>query len=101
MGKFLRLSAGVLKSFDESGSPTIYDQNAVIGGGGLTTGVGLTLPSGQTYDSQELEVYLNNVRLTPILDYNYVGASPPRTQVSFTFDLLANEVVRFRIDRGI
>jgi len=101
MGRFLRLSAGVPRSFDESSSPTIYDQNSVVGGGGLTTGVGLTLPSSQTYDSNELEVYLNNVRLTPILDYNYVGGSPPRTQVSFTFDLLANEVVRFRIDRGI
>lgn len=87
--------------FDESSSPTIYDENVTVGGGGLTTGVALTLPESQTYNSEELEVYLNNVRLTPILDYNYVGASPPRTQVSFTFDLLANEVVRFRIDRGI
>lgn len=101
MAKFLRLNAGVLRSFDEAGSTAIYDENSTIGGGGLTTGVALTLPSSQTYDSSELEVYLNNVRLTPILDYNYVGGSPPRTQVSFTFDLLANEVVRFRIDRGI
>ena len=100
MGNFLRLSAGVPRSFAEAGSPTIYDQNSVIGGGGLTTGSALTLPSAQTYDSSELEVYLNNVRLTPILDYNYVGGSPPRTQVTFTFDLLAAEVVRFRIDRG-
>lgn len=101
MGRFLRISNGVSRSFDESGTPTIYDQNATIGVGGLTTGVALTLPSSQTYDSAELEVYLNNVRLTPILDYNYVGGSPPRTQVTFTFDLLATEVVRFRIDRGI
>ena len=101
MSKFLRLANGVLRSFDESGTPVIYDQNSTIGGGGLTTGTGLTLPSSQTYDSAELEVYLNNVRLTPTLDYSYVGASAPRTQVSFTFDLLANEVVRFRIDRGI
>lgn len=100
MGKFLRLANGVIRSFDESSSPTIYDQNVTVGGGGLTTGQPITLPSSQTYDSQELEVYLNNVRLTPVLDYNYVGASAPRTQVSFTFDLLANEVVRFRIDRG-
>jgi len=100
MGRFLRISSGVARSFDEAGSIAIYDQNSVIGGGGLTTGSPLTLPSGQTYDSSELEVYLNNVRLTPILDYNYVGGSPPRTQVEFTFDLLANEVVRFRIDRG-
>lgn len=99
MGRFLRISNGAARSFDESSSPTIYDQNSTIGGGGLTTGTPLTLPSSQTYDSSELEVYLNNVRLTPVLDYNYVGASPPRTQVSFTFDLLATEVVRFRIDR--
>jgi hypothetical protein len=100
MGKFLRLANGVIRSFDESSSPTIYDQNVTVGGGGLTTGQPITLPSSQTYDSQELEVYLNNVRLTPVLDYNYIGASAPRTQVSFTFDLLTNEVVRFRIDRG-
>jgi hypothetical protein len=101
MAKFTRIVNGVLRQFDESGTPTIYDQNSVIGGGGLTTGSPITLPLSQTYDSNELEVYLNNVRLTPVLDYNYVGASAPRTQVNFTFDLLANEVVRFRIDRGI
>lgn len=101
MAKFTRIINGVLRQFDESGTPTIYDENVTISSGGLTTGVSLTLPSSQTYDSNELEVYLNNVRLTPVLDYNYVGASAPRTQVSFTFDLLVNEVVRFRIDRGI
>lgn len=101
MAKFTRIINGVLRQFDESGTPTIYDENATIGGAGLTTGSPLSLPSSQTYNSGELEVYLNNVRLTPILDYNYVGASAPRTQVVFTFDLLVNEVVRFRIDRGI
>jgi len=101
MGNFLRLSNGVPRSFSEASGTPIYDENVTIGGGGLTTGVALTLPSSRTYDSSELEVYLNNVRLTSVLDYNYVGGSSPRTQVSFTFDLLATEVVRFRIDRGI
>lgn len=101
MAKFTRIINGVLRQFDESGTPTIYDENVTIGGGGLTTGSPLSLPSSQTYNSSELEVYLNNVRLTPVLDYNYVGGSAPRTQVTFTFDLLVNEVVRFRIDRGI
>lgn len=100
MAKFLRLSNGVLRSYEESGAPTIYDENEIVSGGGLSTGVSMTLPTSQTYDSNELEVYLNNVRLTPVIDYNYVGASAPRTQVAFTFDLLASEVVRFRIDRS-
>lgn len=101
MGKFLRIGTnGFPKMFDESSTPTIYDQSLTMGIGGLPTGTPLTLPSSQTYDSLELEVYLNNVRLTPIADYNYVG-TVPRTQVSFTFDLLQSDVVRFRIDRGV
>ena len=98
MGNFLRLSNGVPRSFSESSSPTIYDEvYSVVST--ITTGTGVTLPSGKTYDSSEVEVYLNTQRLVPLTDYNYVGGSPPRTQVSFTFDLLANDKVRFRIDR--
>lgn len=99
MAKFLRLVNGIGRMFDESSATTIYDQNTVIGVGGLTTGTPITLPSSQTYDSSELEVYLDNIRLTPGIDYNYVS-SPPRTQITFTFDLLENETVRFRIDRS-
>lgn len=97
--KKLELVNGVPKMVVEAGLVTIYDQSTTIGSGGLTTGSPLTLPSSQTYDSEELEVYVNNIRLEDTVDYNYVGTAP-RTQVSFTFDLEENDVVRFRIDRS-
>lgn len=98
MGNFLRLSSGVPRSFAESGTTTIYDEvYSVVST--ITTGTGIPLPSSKTYDSAELEVYLNTQRVVPLTDYNYVGGSPPRTQVSFTFDLLAGDKIRFRIDR--
>jgi hypothetical protein len=95
MGRFLRLSNGVPRSFDEASVLTIYDQVYVVGGGGLTTGTSITLPGGQTYTSEELEIYLNGQRVKLGDDYT----STSSTQVAFTFDLLANEQVRFRIDR--
>lgn len=98
MARFLRISGGVARSFDEGSSPTIYDQDIAIGST-ITAGTTVTLPASGTYDSAELEVYLNGIRADVILDYNYVG-SPPRTGVQFTFDLLAGDVVRFRVDRG-
>src|SRR5690348_981835 len=100
MGKFLRLSQGVPRSFDESSSITIYDASITVGGGGLTSGTPVTLPSSQTYSSEELEVFLNGIRLDNVEDYNYVGGSPPRTQITFTFDIEAGEIIRFRIDRS-
>lgn len=99
MGRFLRISNGVARQFDESATPIIYDETVIVGGGGLTTGSPLTLPDAQDYTADELEVYLNSIRLQPVADYNYVGVAP-RTQITFTFDLLASEAVRFRIDRG-
>lgn len=99
MAKKLALVNGIPRMIDESASPTIYDQSTTITGGGLNTGSPLTLPSSQTYDSAELEVYLNDIRLDSVVDYAYVGATP-RTQVSFTFDLEDDDIVRFRVDRG-
>lgn len=99
MGKFLRLSNGVARHFDEASSPTIYDQPYAVNST-ITTGTPVTLPASGTYDSAELQVYLNGVRLTPTEDYTYVG-TVPRTQVSFTFDLMTGDEVRFYIDRGI
>lgn len=99
MAKKLALVNGIPRMIDESASPTIYDETSTIGVGGLSTGSPLTLPSAQTYDSSELEIYLNNIRIEDVIDYNYVGIVP-RTQVSFTFDLLETDIVRFRVDRG-
>jgi len=98
MGKFLRLSNGVPRSFDESSSVTIYDQ-AIDVGSIITTGTAVTLPASGTYDSQELEVYLNGQVLDDVTDYNFVG-TVPRTQVAFTFQLEVGDRIRFRKIRG-
>lgn len=98
MGKVLRLVNGVARHVEESAAPTIYDETLAIGST-ISTGTPVTLPSSKTYDSLELEVYFNTQRLVPVVDYNYVGTAP-RTQVSFTFDLLNGDSLRFRVDRG-
>ena len=66
-------------------------------GSTITTGTSITLPASETYNSDELEVYLNGVRLESVEDYNYV-ASPPRTQIQMTFDLVTGDLLRFRKD---
>ena len=98
MAKFLRLINGIPRMVEESGIAGIYDESTVIGVGGVSTGVGISLPLSQTYTGDELEVYLNGVRQEPVYDYTFLGVAP-RTQVSFTFNLLQGEIVRFRIDR--
>lgn len=89
----------------ESASPTIYDQNleVVASGAGagqingpINAGTSVTLPSSQTYTGAELEIYLGLDRLRPILDYTYASS----TQVQFTFQLTAGDLLRFRIDRA-
>lgn len=76
----------------------IYDQTTVLGST-VSTGVSVTLPSSGSYLDSDLEIYLNGFRLEPVTDYTYVGAGPSRTQVQFTFDLVATDRVRFRVDR--
>ena len=102
MGKFLRLtSTGALRQYDEGGgSVSIYDQEVTIGGSGLATGSPLSLPASQTYTGDELDLYLNGQFIDSVLDYNYYGSGAPYTQVSFTFDLLDTDRIRFHIDRG-
>jgi hypothetical protein len=105
MAKFLRLVNGIMKSFDESGTPTIYDKylEVVASGAGanqingpITAGTNITLPSAQTYTGDELQVFLNGLRLDNVLDYNHVSS----TQISFLFNLEVTDVLRFYIDRG-
>jgi hypothetical protein len=79
--------------------PAIYDQETTIGVGGLTAGTALTLPSSQTYTSSELEVYMSGQFLNVTDDYTYVGTAP-HTQVTFTFNLVQGDVIRFRITRN-
>ena len=108
MGNFLRLSAGVARSFAEGGLVTIYDQSLVVVASGagagqinapLPAGTSITLPASQTFTATELQIYLNGDRLEPTFDYTYVG-SPPRTQIQFTFDLAVGDRIDFRIDRA-
>lgn len=75
-----------------------YDETYTVNSD-ISANTPITLPNSGTYTSSELEVWLRGIRLTPVIDYNYVG-SPPRTQVSFTFDLYTHatdpDVIRFR-----
>jgi hypothetical protein len=98
LASFLRLSNGVARSFPEFSSTSIYEATYVVSGT-LTTGTNISLPSSQTYNSTELEVHLNGQFLEPGIDYNYIG-TVPRTQISFTFDLLNAERVLFLMTRG-
>lgn len=107
MAKFLRLSNGVPRSFDEGSAIVIYDQSLTVVASGaganeingpVNAGVSITLPGSQTYADAELQIYLNGDRLESVFDYSYVG-SIPRTQIQFTFGLVVGDRVDFRIDR--
>lgn len=102
MGTFTRLVNGVLRSFQESATATIYDQSATIGAP-LTTGSPLTLPSSGSYTVSNgvtsLNVFLNGQKLIYTTDWNTNGAGPTYTAVVFTFDLLVNDIVEFRQER--
>ena len=63
----------------------------------IATGTPITLPNSGSYTTgKDLIVFLNDVLLEPIIDYNYVGSSP-RTQITLTFDLYNKDRIRFRI----
>jgi len=109
MGRFLRLTNGVPRSFDEASSVAIYDERLTIVSGApansnemtgpVTAGNNVTLPDGGEYTGLELQVYLNGDRLESVADYAYVG-SAPRTQVQFTFGLVVGDTIDFVIQRG-
>lgn len=78
---------------------SIYEQAVTVGSGGISTGTPVTLPNSETYDSTELTVRLNGQLLENVIDYQYEG-TVPRTQVSFTFDLLEGDRIVFRKEQG-
>lgn len=105
MAKKLAIVNALPRMTDESASPTIYDETLTVVASGagpgeingpITAGTPVTLPSSKTYTGDELEVYLDGDRLTPIFDYTFDST----TTVAFTFELKAGDVIRFRIDRG-
>jgi len=100
-----RIRFRIDRDFDTT--PTIFDESLVVVASGagageingpITTGTPITLPAAQTYEDDELEIYLNNVRIDSTYDYNHEG-TVPRTQISFTFDIIVGDVIRFRVDR--
>ena len=93
--RYFTLSSGVPHLAVEPAG-AVYDETTSVGST-ITTGTNVTLPASGTYTSLELEVYLNGQQLEDVSDFNYVG-SPPRTQVQFTFDLVAGDLLRFRKD---
>ena len=104
MGKFLRLINGVPRSKDESNSSAIYDESVVLVAaspgagemlGPISTGTPITLPLGESYVAEELEVYLNGQRSEDVIDFNFSSS----TQVAFTFDLVVGDRIRWRKDR--
>lgn len=98
MAKFLRIINGVARMANEAGSVTIYEETYTVGST-ITAGTSVTLPNSGTYTSDDIEVYLGGQKLDSLIDYNYVG-SPPRTQVSFTFDLVTGDSLMFRKARN-
>ena len=103
--KFLSLTNGIPKSFDESGSVPIYDVSLLVVSsspasyeilGPISAGTDITLPDAQTYVGEELQVFLNGIRLEQVRDYNYVSS----TQIDFTFELIPTDIIRFYIDRS-
>lgn len=66
-------------------------------GATITAGTNVTLPNGETYTSTELKIYVDGKRQYLTSDFNYVG-SPPRTQVTFTFDIAAGSWILFEKD---
>jgi hypothetical protein len=92
-GRYLQLSVGIPRAVTLGTAS--YDQLYTIGGT-ITAGTAITLPASQTYTNVELQVYLNGIFQEPSVDYSYVG-SAPRTQVTFTIDLVTTDQLRFRI----
>ena len=74
---------------------TVYNEIVLVGVGGLSTGVPLTLPSSETYLGDELEVKLGSTVLSVGTDYEYVGTGI-KTQVAFTFDLVEDDEINFK-----
>lgn len=106
MGR-LQLVDGIPRTQPDPGAlPTIYDETLLVVAsspgtgeilGPITTGTPITLPDSKIYSGDELEVYLDGNRLVPVLDYNYDSS----TQVSFTFQLMVGDLIRFRVDRNL
>lgn len=65
----------------------------------INSGTPVTLPNSETYQDDELKIYVDGRRQYPVYDFNYEG-SPPRTQVSFTYNIAAGSIILFEKEAG-
>jgi len=89
----------------ETADPVIYDETIEIKTSGasgpnelngpISAGTPVTLPNGKTYTADELEVWIGGDRLTNVFDYSHSST----TTITFNFELVALDKIRFRIDR--
>lgn len=94
MSKILKLVNGVPRMVALNVADTsIYNQQLNINST-ITAGTSISLPSSGTYNSTELHIFLNGVRLYFTEDYTHIG-SAPRTQVQFLFDLVDGDQLLF------
>ncbi len=100
MSKVLRLVNGIPRMQTQDSVSQIYDQ-VYTPPSTITSGTAVSLPMSMTYDSAELEIFLNGQRLDVATDYSYVGSGTAKTQVSFSFDLYVTDKITFRIANAI
>lgn len=67
--------------------------------GPIAAGTPITLPDSVTYEDTDLQVFFNGQQVDVVSEYNYEGAGPTRTQISFTFDLEVGDDMSFRVDK--
>ena len=73
---------------------TVYSETLIIGAGGVSTGVAISLPNSGNYLGEELEVKLNSVVMVLGDEYQYIGTGI-KTQISFLFDLVETDSIDF------
>lgn len=74
---------------------TQYDESMTLVAP-ITAGTPITLPGGESFEGEELYIVLNGQSVEFNQDYIYVGAGPTYTQISFLFDLIVGDILRFR-----
>ena len=77
---------------------SIYDDVTVVGAGGITAGTPVTLPNAGEYQDKDLEIYLRGQFLEPGYDFNYVGNTIIKTQVTFTNNLIEGDRIHWRVE---
>lgn len=105
MAKALVLVNGIPRMQNTfASSYTIYDKTITIVSGTpgsnelqypVVAGTDITLPNSGSYTGDQLQVFLNGVRVDDVLDYNHVSS----TQIEFLFDLQVGDLIRFYMDR--